>query len=68
MKTIYCITGANGHLGNVLVQKLCLLGHQVRALMLPGDQSHLALPTADHISGKYLRTGHLDGLFRLPAG
>ena len=42
MKTIYCITGANGHLGNVLVQKLCLLGHQVRALMLPGDQSHLA--------------------------
>ncbi len=41
MKTIYCVTGANGHLGNVLVQKLCLLGHQVRALMLPEDTCHL---------------------------
>ncbi len=31
------VTGATGHLGNVLARKLCAQGAQVRALLLPDD-------------------------------
>jgi dihydroflavonol-4-reductase len=31
------VTGATGHIGNVLVQKLLSLGRRVRALVLPGE-------------------------------
>lgn len=32
-----CLTGATGHLGNVLARELAERGHAVRALVLPGD-------------------------------
>ncbi len=44
MKTIYLVTGAAGHLGGVLVRKLCARGEQVRALVLPGEKNISFLP------------------------
>lgn len=38
---LYIVTGANGHLGNNLVRKLILFGHEVRALILPKDNPTL---------------------------
>lgn len=69
MKTIYCVTGANGHLGNVLVQKLCLLGHDVRALLLPGDESHLApSPHLTLFTGDVRDSSSLSSFFSCPDG
>lgn len=34
---MYLITGATGHIGNVLVKELLARGEQVRALILPGE-------------------------------
>ena len=31
------VTGAAGHIGNVLVRELVLAGRQVRAFILPGE-------------------------------
>jgi len=33
------VTGATGHIGNVLVRELIALGHTVRALLLPNDDT-----------------------------
>jgi dihydroflavonol-4-reductase len=33
------VTGAAGHIGNVLVRELLLMGEQVRALVLPGEDT-----------------------------
>lgn len=37
-KTAYIVTGASGHLGNVLVRKLIKRGEQVTGLLLPGEK------------------------------
>lgn len=37
-KTTYIVTGASGHLGNVLVRKLLKRGEQVTGLLLPGEK------------------------------
>lgn len=38
---LYIVTGANGHLGNNLVRKLKIEGHDVRSLILPKDNPKL---------------------------
>lgn len=35
---LYLVTGAMGHLGNVIIRKLLKRGYQVRGLALPGDE------------------------------
>ena len=40
------VTGATGHIGNVLVRKLIAGGQKVRALILPGE-SRLPLAGLD---------------------
>ncbi|MEG2570143.1 MAG: SDR family NAD(P)-dependent oxidoreductase [Clostridia bacterium] len=37
MKNVYIVTGASGHLGKTIVNKLCKKGASVRALILPGE-------------------------------
>ena len=34
---MWLVTGATGHIGNVLVRKLVERGDKVRALILPGE-------------------------------
>jgi dihydroflavonol-4-reductase len=41
MQQVYIVTGANGHLGNVVVQKLIEQKATVRALILPDTQHHM---------------------------
>lgn len=44
MSTLYLVTGATGHLGNTIIQKLISRGERVRALVLPGDKLLEQLP------------------------
>lgn len=39
MKTIYLVTGANGHLGSAVCAALCERASDVRALVLPGENT-----------------------------
>jgi dihydroflavonol-4-reductase len=39
MGTLYLVTGAAGHLGNIIVHKLRKAGHPVRALVVQGEQN-----------------------------
>ena len=39
MKTIYLVTGANGHLGSAVCAALCKEAAEVRALVLPGENT-----------------------------
>ena len=39
---IVAVTGATGHLGNVLVRELLRRGKRVRALVEPGDEARAA--------------------------
>ena len=39
MKTIYLVTGANGHLGSAVCAALREKGEEVRALVLPGENT-----------------------------
>ena len=39
MRRIHLVTGASGHLGNVLCRRLIEKGEAVRALILPGDKA-----------------------------
>lgn len=49
------VTGATGHIGNVLVRELLKRGEQVRALTLPGeDLSPLAGLAVEHVFGNVL--------------
>ena len=56
------VTGATGHVGNVLARRLLADGKRVRALVLPGDQG-AALEGLDveHYRGSVLDPDSLDG-------
>jgi len=44
METLFLVTGATGHLGNTIIQKLISRGERVRALVLEGDKLANSLP------------------------
>jgi dihydroflavonol-4-reductase len=59
---MYLITGATGHIGNVLVRKLLERGKKVRALILPGeDTSSLSGVEVEKVEGDVL---NLDSLWK----
>ena len=59
---MYLVTGATGHIGNVLVRKLIERGKKVRALILPGeDTSSLEGVDAERVEGNVL---NLDSLWK----
>ena len=59
------VTGATGHIGNVLVRKLVEQGAKVRALILPGDDtSHLQDVELEHVSGDVLDRAALAKCFQ----
>lgn len=59
---MYLITGATGHIGNVLVRKLLERGKKVRALILPGeDTSSLKNVEVEKLEGDVLK---LDSLWK----
>lgn len=57
---MYLVTGATGHIGNVLVRKLIEQGRRVRALVLPGESRHpLADLPVEFVEGDVLDTDAL---------
>ena len=59
------VTGATGHIGNVLVRKLVEKGESVRALILPGeDASHLNGLAIEKVIGDVLDTRVLSESFQ----
>ncbi|MCD6577448.1 MAG: SDR family oxidoreductase [Anaerolineaceae bacterium] len=59
------VTGAAGHIGNVLVRELVLEGRQVRAFVLPGeDVSSLDNLGIEFVEGNVLDPGSLDRAMR----
>jgi dihydroflavonol-4-reductase len=70
---MYLVTGATGHIGNVLVKKLVERGKKVRALILPGeDTTSLDNITVEKVEGDVLDLNSLwkplegvTGLFHL---
>lgn len=56
------VTGATGHIGNVLVKELYQEGHQVTALVLPKDDISIIEPYTDIVYGDVL---DFDGLKRV---
>ena len=65
LKETILVTGATGHIGNVLVRKLVAMGAQVRALILPGEDTHAlqGLPI-EQTSGDVLNMDSLWESFR----
>lgn len=58
------VTGATGHLGNVLVRELLRRGKRVRALVEPGDEARaLAGLDVELVRGDVLRPGTLPAAF-----
>lgn len=64
MKDIYLVTGAAGHLGNVIANTLALSGEQVRALLLDKDYAVSYLEnTISRFVGDVLEPESLDSFF-----
>jgi dihydroflavonol-4-reductase len=59
------VTGATGHIGNVLVRELLARGEQVRALVMPGeDRSPLAGLAVEIVEGDVLEPPSLEAAMR----
>ena len=58
------VTGATGHIGNVLVRQLHEAGHQITALVLPRDEVQFIEPFCDIAYGNILDKPSLVELFR----
>lgn len=64
MATVYLITGASGHLGNTLIQKLLAQGERVRALVLENDGLARFLPDgAERVCGNVSDPDSLEEFF-----
>lgn len=64
MKTIYCITGASGHLGNVIVRQLVRDQKTVRVLLLDNDPAPILSGLAiERIYGNVTRIDSLHPFF-----
>ena len=60
------VTGATGHIGNVLVRRLVEMGETVRAFLLPHeDSSILADLKIEFVEGNILEYSTLKLLFRV---
>lgn len=58
---MYFVTGATGHIGNVLVRTLLDRGHRVRALILPGEDTRsLDGLAVEQMAGDILDPGSLE--------
>jgi dihydroflavonol-4-reductase len=63
---MWLVTGATGHIGNVLVRKLLERGEKVRALVLPGEsRESITGLSVEAVEGDIL---HLDSLFKSMQG
>jgi dihydroflavonol-4-reductase len=61
---VILITGATGHIGNVLARKLCQQGQRVRALILPGEDTRpLAGLPLEQVEGDVLNPVSLGSVF-----
>lgn len=67
MNEIYLVTGAAGHLGNVVVRELIAKGQQVRAFVLPKDEAVEKLPDGTKVCfGDVLDKVSLQRFFDVP--
>jgi len=63
---MWLVTGATGHVGNVLVRKLLERGEKVRALILPGEsRAPISGLRVEAVEGDVL---HFDSLFKSMRG
>lgn len=58
------VTGATGHIGNVLVRELYEAGHQVTAVVLPHDECQMIEPFATILYGNILDQNFLRQAFQ----
>ena len=65
---IYLVTGADGHLGNTVVESLLRLGLRVRALLLPQEEPRPSLAGAEICKGDVCMPDSLVSFFRREAG
>lgn len=64
MKTLYCVTGATGHLGNNIVRRLVAQGQHVRALILNGQPDFMLDSSVERVYGDTTDVQSLEDFFK----